>query len=186
MRSKSAIVLCLTWKVFVTIITLICFQNTPPVLQHAHAVCRQKWQCPLDNKCLSASLIHKAAVSETPTPTNKHFYGTYEKSFKERYSNHTATFRNKSKQKSTEFSEHIWKLKGNSIQHQISWNIASRACPYNGCTWKCDLCLTEKLMKAKIDPSSLLTHDEFISKCRHKKKFALKHLKNQSMIITLP
>ena len=145
--------------------------------------------CSLPSKItmpVSQSLIYKAAVSGTPTPTNKYFYGTYEKTFKVRYNNHTATFRNKSKQKSTELSGHIWELKGNSIQHQISWDIASRACPYNGCTWKCDLCLTEKLMKAKIDPSSLHTHDEFISKCRHKNKFILKYLKNQSMIITLP
>ena len=47
------------------------------------------------------------------------------KNFKERYNNHIATFRNKSKQKSTELSKHIWELKGNTIQHQTSWDIAS-------------------------------------------------------------
>ena len=70
---------------------------------------------------------------------------------------------------------HIWKLKGNSIQHQISWHIASRPRFYNGCTRKCDLCLTEQLTIAKADPFSLLnTRDEFISKCRHMNKFTLK------------
>ena len=29
---------CLTWKVLSKIITLICYQNTPPLLQHAHPV----------------------------------------------------------------------------------------------------------------------------------------------------
>ena len=57
----------------------------------------------------------KAAVSQTLSQINKYYYGTCEKTFKERYNNHTATFRNKSKQKSTEFSQHIWELKGNSI-----------------------------------------------------------------------
>ena len=99
--------------------------------------------------------------------------GTYEKTFKERYNSHTATFRNKTKQKSTELSKHIWKVKGYSIQHQISWDIALRARPYNGCTRKCNLCLTEKLI-AKADPTFLLNNrDEFISKCRHRNKFTL-------------
>ena len=140
--------------------------------------CRQKLECPLNNKCLSESLVYKATVSQTPSEINKYYYGTCEKTFKERYNNHTATFRNKSKQKSTELSKHIWELKGNTIQHQISWDIASRARPYNGSTRKCDLCLTEKLTIAKADPSSLLnTRDEFISKCRHMNKFTLKCFK---------
>ena len=45
---------------------------------------------------------------------------------------------------------------------------ALRAGPYNACTRKCDVCLTEKIPITKADPSSLLdTRDEFISKCRH-------------------
>ena len=100
------------------------------------------------------------------------------KTFKERYNNHTTTFRNKSKEKSTELSKHIWDLKEDMIQHQISWDIASRARCYNGSTRKCDLCLTEKLPIAKADPSSLLNpRDEFISKCRNMNKFTLKYFK---------
>ena len=167
-------VICLTSKVLSKIITLICFQNTTPVAARSCS-CRQKSECPSNNKCLSESLVYKAAVSQTPLQINKYYYRTCEKTFKERYNNHTATFRNKSKQKSTELSKHIWELKGNGIQHQTSWDIASRARPYNGCTRKCDLCLTEKFMTAKAGPSALLsTCDEFISKCRHMNKFTLK------------
>ena len=159
------------------IITLICFQNTTPVAARSCS-CRQKSECPSNNKCLSESLVYKAAVSQTPLQINKYYYRTCEKTFKERYNNHTATFRNKSKQKSTELSKHIWELKGNGIQHQTSWDIASRARPYNGCTRKCDLCLTEKFMIAKAGTSALLsTCDEFISKCRHMNKFTLKWFK---------
>ena len=123
--------------------------------------------------CSSGSVVYKAALSQTPSEINKYYYGTCKKAFIERYNNHTATFRNKSKQKSTELSKHIWELKGNTIQHQIT-----RARPYNGSTMKCDLCLTEKLTIAKADPSSLLnTRDEFISKCRHMNKFTLKCFK---------
>ena len=142
------------------------WKHTTPVAARLSS-CRQKSECPLNNKCLSESLVYEAAVSQTPSQVNKYYYGTCEKTFKERYKNHTATFRNKNK--------HIWVLKENSIPHQVSWHTASRAWPYNGCTRKCDLCLTEKFKIAKTDPSSLLnTRDEFISKFRHMNKFTLK------------
>ena len=79
--------------------------------------CHQKLECPLNNKCLSESFVYKATVSQTPSQINKYYNGACEKTFKERYNNHTATIRNKSKQKSTELSKHIWELKGNTIQH---------------------------------------------------------------------
>ena len=98
-------------------------KHTTLVAAHSCSCC-QKSVCPLNNECSSESLVFKAAVSQTPSQINKYYYGTCEKNFKERYNNHTATFTNKSKQKSTRLSKHIWDLKGNSIQHQISWDIA--------------------------------------------------------------
>ena len=152
-------------------------KHTTPVVAHSCS-CHQKSEFPLNNKCLSESPVYQAAVSQTLSQINKYYNGTCEKIFKKRYNNHTATLRNKNKQKSTELSKQISELKGNSIQHQISWDIASRVRPYNGCTSKCDLCLTEKLMIAKADLSSLLnTRDEFISKWRHMNKFTLKCFK---------
>ena len=56
-------------------------------------------------------------------------YGTCEKDFEERYNNHTASFRNKNKEKSTELSKYIWELKDNNIQHNLKWRIASKAHP---------------------------------------------------------
>ena len=88
---------------------------------------------------------------------SKYYHGTCEKTFKERYNNHTTKFRNKSKQKSTELSKHILEVNGSGIQYQINWDIASRARPYNGCIRICALCLTEKLTKTKADPLPYLT-----------------------------
>ena len=116
-----------------------------------------KSECPLNNECLSDSLVDKAAVSQTQSQISKHYYETCENIFKEWSNNHTTTFRNKSKQKSTELSKHIWELKWSSIQCQISWHIASRTCPYTGCTRNCKLCLTEKFTIPKADPSSYFT-----------------------------
>ena len=53
----------------------------------------------------------------------------------------------------------------------MSWDIASRVHPYNGCTRKCNLCMTENLTSEKEEPSYLLhTREEIISKCRHLNK----------------
>ena len=66
--------------------------------------CRQKSDCPLNQNCLSECLVYNAAVNTSAT---KNYYGTCEKSFKERYKNHTSSFRSKSCQKCAELSNHI-------------------------------------------------------------------------------
>ena len=44
---------------------------------------------------LSRYLVHNALVERLDTNKTKHYYGTCKKNFKERYNNHTASFRNK-------------------------------------------------------------------------------------------
>ena len=140
--------------------------------------CRQKTKCPLDKKCLSGYLVCNALVDLIDTNKTKHYYGTCEKNFKERYNNHTASFRNKNKEKSTELSKYIWELKDNNIEHNVKWRIASKADPYVCGSRKCDLCLTEKLIIIKADPEILLnTRDELVSKRRHMNKFTLRRFK---------
>ena len=145
--------------------------------------CRRKPKCPLDKKCLSECLVCNALVDRLETNETKHYYGTCKKNFKERYNNHTAFFRNESKEKSIELSKYIWELKNNNIQHNLEWCIASKARPYACVSRKCDLCLTEKLPVIKADPESLLnTRDELVSKCRHMNKFSLKCFKGNLLI----
>ena len=62
--------------------------------------CSSKSECQLNNTCLSESLIYQTTVSQTLSQTNKYYYGTCKKAFKEQSKNHTATFRNIHKQKS--------------------------------------------------------------------------------------
>ena len=52
----------------------------------------------MSGNSLSECLISKAYFSTT---TNKDFYGTCEKTFKERYKNHECSFRNKSRERNT-------------------------------------------------------------------------------------
>ena len=50
----------------------------------------------LNQKCLSQCLVYNAVVNRS---TTKNYFGTWEKSFKERYNNHTSSFKNRSRQK---------------------------------------------------------------------------------------
>ena len=122
--------------------------------------------------------MYNALVDRLDISNIKHYYGTCEKNFKDRFNNYTASFRNKNKEKSTELSKYIWELKDNNIEHSVKWCIASKAHPYVCGSRKCDLCLTEKLTIMKADLESLLnTRDELVSKCRHMNKFTLKRFK---------
>ena len=106
--------------------------------------------------------------------------GTCGKTFKERYTNHTSSFKNKSQQKSTELSNYIRELKENGENYTIDWLIAMKAHPYICGTRKCDLWLCENLMIARANSASLLNkRDELASKCRHMNKFTLKRFKNR-------
>ena len=62
--------------------------------------CRQKSNCPLAEKCLSKCLVYHAQIDRSDINRTKSCYVTCEKNFKERYNNHTTSFRNKTKDKS--------------------------------------------------------------------------------------
>ena len=139
--------------------------------------CRRKSDRPLKQNCLSECLVYNAVVNTSAT---KNDYGTGEKSFKESYNNHMSSFRNKSRQKSTELSNYIWELKENGENYTIDWLIAMKAHSYICGTRKCDLCLCEKLLIARANSAYLLNkRAELISKCRHMNKFTLKCFKNR-------
>ena len=137
--------------------------------------CQQKPDCLLNQNCLSECLVYNAVVN---TSTTKHYYKTCEKSFKERYNNHTQSFRNKSHQKNCELSNYIWELKENGKNYTIHWLIAMKAHPYICQTKNVIFC--EKLLVARANSaSSLNKREELISKCRHMNKFTMKCFENR-------
>ena len=81
--------------------------------------CRKKDQCPLDEKCLTQNVFYQATVS---TQSSSETYVGLATNFKERYRNHTASFRHQNKRNETELSKHIWahlafKFRGDEGQH---------------------------------------------------------------------
>ena len=145
-----------------------------PTFNNHACNCRNRAECPLDNKCLTANIVCKAVVSAPSTPDKKYF-GIAETSFKDCFRNHKRDFRHKKYVNSTELSKYMWKLKDEKIRTNIKWNIMSivNGTPKGGV---CKLCSTEKfwLLKHCNDKNLLNKKSEFISKCRHENKLPMK------------
>ena len=62
----------------------------------------------LKKNCLFECLVYNAFLNTT---TTKNCFGACKKIFKEKYNNHTSSFKNKSRQKISELSNYIWELK---------------------------------------------------------------------------
>ena len=115
--------------------------------------------------------MYKASVS-TPTKPIKVYYGITEGPFKERYRNHTKSFRHMKYRADTELSKYVWDLKDAELDANIRWEIAQRSVPYQCGSRKCDLCISEKSIIALADSESLLNkRTELVSFCRHRSKF---------------
>ena len=88
--------------------------------------CRNKNNCPLDNKCLTDKTVYKAEV-ETNDGINelstKVYFGISETEFKSRYNNHTMSFRNRTHENDSELSKFIWSLKDRNKDFDIKWSI---------------------------------------------------------------
>ena len=133
--------------------------------------CRNSSNCPLDNKCLTPSIVYRAILSAIHKP-DKNCFGISETPFKDRYNNHSRYFRHKEYLNSTELSKYTWKLKDIP---SLTWNIMS-VVNYRPRGGVCRLCLTEKLwlLKHFNDVNLLNKKLEFISKCRQENKLLIK------------
>ena len=134
--------------------------------------CRNKNSCPLDRNCNVTNIIYQAEVI---TPESKETYiGLCDTTFKQRYRNHTCSFRNERYRNVTELSKYIWNLKDRKINYQIKWRKVKQARSYSNTNKKCNLCLWEKFfIICKPDMSTLNHRNELTSTCRHSKKFLL-------------
>ena len=63
---------------------------------------------PLDNNYLANNIIYRATI-KTKNKT-KFYVGSTSTTFKNKYSNHKASFNKKSKRHNTELSNYIWEL----------------------------------------------------------------------------
>ena len=68
----------------------------PKLTNNKTCSCRQKSDRPLNQNFLSECLVYNVVVN---TSTTKNYFGTCDKSLKERYNNHMSSFKNKLRQK---------------------------------------------------------------------------------------
>ena len=91
--------------------------------------CRNKSNCPLDNKCLTDKIAYKAEV-ETNDGINelstRVYFGISETEFKSRYNKHTMSFRNQTHENNSELSKFIWSLKDQNKDFDIKWSILKK------------------------------------------------------------
>ena len=80
------------------------------------------------------------------------------------------------KEKKSELAKYVWKLKKKGLQYKIKWSIIRHARPYKKGAHYCDLCLSEKVVIALADASSLNKRSEINSKCRHMNEFKLSYI----------
>ena len=55
--------------------------------------CWVKNGCPLQHKCLTPGIVYQATVTNNKDEVEKLYYGLCESAFKERYHNHTSSFK---------------------------------------------------------------------------------------------
>ena len=73
--------------------------------------CRDKNNCPMNENCTVENVVYKCVVSATEK-SNKHVYiGVADGDWKQRYYNHTMSFRNQKQKNYTALSTFLWELK---------------------------------------------------------------------------
>ena len=142
--------------------------------------CRDKNNCPMDNKCLTDSIVYRADVTATGSVQESKFYlGLTSNSFKQRFSSHKTSFTHEKHKDQTRLSAHIWQLKEKGANIDIRWSIVRHAKAHQPGDKTCSLCLAEKMaiLEGSRDPGCLNKRTELFSKCRHKNRTALAAVK---------
>ena len=140
-------------KIFTRLMLQICFvwQNmektvlsnytlTPATEHVKECYCRKKEKWPLEGQCLSRNIVYQATIT---TNTTTETYAGLATNFKERFRNHTSSFRNHKKQNETELSKYIWTLKNANKPFNVKWRSLKKCQLYNNISKKCKLCLSE-------------------------------------------
>ena len=137
--------------------------------------CRKPTECPLDNKCLTKSIIYQAEANKKSNNTKETYVGLTDNTFKTRFTKHKFSFNNKKDRKSTKLSDYIWKLKEENEDFDIKWNILSGPLKsYSPESKYCNLCNEEKFyIISQPNLGSLNERNELTFICRHRRKHLL-------------
>ena len=138
--------------------------------------CRDKNNCPMNGNCRVENVVYKCVVSTTEESKEHVYIGVAEGDWKQRYYNHTMSFRNQKRKNDKALSTFLWKLKKSTKETtKLTWSVLKVVPAYSNISKRCLLCLNEKLLIATYpDQKQLLNkRSELIAKCRHENKFFL-------------
>ena len=120
--------------------------------------------------------MYKCVVSATEKAKEHVYIGVAEGDWKQRYCNHTMSFRNQKRKNDTALSTFLWELKKSTKEiPKLTWSVLKVVAAYSNISKRCLLCLNEKLLIATYpDQKQLLNkRSELIAKRRHENKFLL-------------
>ena len=151
-----------------------CFHSSGNATPLRACNCDIPEDCPLKRHCMGVqSVVYKATIS-APNHAEKYYYGLSEPEFKSRYANHKSSLKYPSKRNTTELSKYYWELRDKGVDKKdikVDWNIERQAHKYKCGTRRCDLCLTEKLVIALADKSTMLNkRSGIVLACPHRTK----------------
>ena len=132
----------------------------------------------LEVKCLTSCVVYEARVTEQPSGKIETYTGVTGRRFKQRLYEHRTDMRKVKNRTKSALSSHIWNLKDNGVDFEVSWSLKDRSSAYNPTTKKCKICLKEKFyILYKPDGASLNKRGEIFNTCRHRTQRLLDNVK---------
>ena len=150
------------------------------VLQHEYVwvyifcLKSRRSDCPLPGRCNTPSVVYRATVRRHDNCAIDSYTGLYTGltggKFKDRFNQHQSDFRNK-KRTASKLANHICKLQDQGTEYDISWDVVTRAPPFNPTTRMCRLCISEAYhIIFTPGGANLNKRDELFGFCKHKWK----------------
>ena len=128
----------------------------------------KKDKCPLDQMCLSKSIVYQATVTQQNKKTDT-YIGQTSVEFKARWAVHKQTFKDP-QQSQTALSNHVRSLEAKNTNHTITWKLIDRGKSFSPVTGVCWLCVKEAFyILFKPELATLNSKSEIFSTCFHKK-----------------
>ena len=138
---------------------------------------------PVQGNCKQTGVVYEASVKEKVSGKTETYTGLTARSFKQRWREHQLDFKKSDNRTKSRLSSHIWELKDQGLEFDISWKLLERAPAYNPVSKKCLLCLKEKFyIMYRRDSSTLNKRNEVFNTCRHRLQSLLTKVKSWDSI----
>ena len=139
-----------------------------PLIQEKTCNCGENSTCPIEKKCLTKNVVYQATVKQGDGASEK-CIGLTSMTFKARWGVHKNSFKDLEANQ-TSVSNHIWDLKNENGNPEITWKIVDRGNPFSPVSGKCQLCIKEKYyILFHPEWATLNSKNEIYANCRHKK-----------------